>query len=160
MFLCGAQDAIDLPEVRAGSCCWGAVMNGPNGCYCWEPQYGDQVQAEPKPGPIATRDTMCPDCAHRFDSPENRGERGYAGDADELEELAASGQPFYCHQGIRRPVTLRHPDGVEVPAHPGAYDPPIVDRVPFKLDGTPADLCAGWMARKRWYDQQPRDAAE
>jgi hypothetical protein len=45
------------------------------------------------------------------------------------------------------PVAYRHPSGAEIPGHPAGYDPPIVDGVPCKADGTPADLCAGWLLR-------------
>ena len=34
-------------------------------------------------------------------------------------------------------------------APPGGYDPPIVDSVPYRTDGTPEELCAGWDARRR-----------
>ena len=97
--------------------------------------------------PVPVR--MCATCAYRPASPERRGEDGYAGDEDLLDELVATGSPFYCHQGIRKPVAWRHvPSGTEIPGHPGGYDPPILDAVPYKADGSPADLCAGWLLRR------------
>lgn len=57
--------------------------------------------------------------------------------------------PFYCHQGIRKPIAWRHPpSGTEIPGHPGGYDPPIQDGVPYKADGSPAFICAGWLLRR------------
>lgn len=53
---------------------------------------------------------------------------------------------FVCHQGIRRAVKWQHPSGAIVSGHEGNYCPPIIDGVPFKADGTPADICAGWAA--------------
>jgi hypothetical protein len=91
---------------------------------------------------------MCGDCAYRPGSPERRGVETYTGDAAFLDELVATGTPFYCHQGIRRVVSWSHPVGVTVPGHPGAYAPPIQGAVPYKADGTPAHICAGWLLRR------------
>jgi hypothetical protein len=71
------------------------------------------------------------------------------GDGVFLEELAATGQRFWCHQGMRRTVVLRHPCGVEVAGHPAAYRPPVVAGIPYQADGSPGLLCAGWLARSR-----------
>lgn len=60
----------------------------------------------------------------------------------------ATGEPFACHQGMRRPVKWVHPSGAEVLGHPAGYAPPIVDGVPYKADGTPGDLCGGWFLRR------------
>ena len=66
-----------------------------------------------------------------------------------LDELVATGAPFFCHQGIRKPIAWRHPpSGTEIPGHPGGYDPPIRDGVPYKADGSPAFICAGWLLRR------------
>lgn len=142
----GPRHAVDLPEVGHGGCCYGAAVYGPERCTCWEPVY-DLEQRAPRPAAPAVRPTACADCAYRPDSPERSGARGYAGDVDTLDELVEAGQPFYCHQGIRRPVRLRHPEGVEVDGHPADYDPPLVGGVPYRADGTPAEVCAGWAAR-------------
>ncbi|MGI5223560.1 hypothetical protein [Actinoallomurus sp. CA-142502] len=144
--ICRPQHAVDLPDAGRGTCCMGAAVYGPDRCTCWEPVYDlDQQPLRPglplPPDPLA----MCGDCAYRPKSPERQGEAGYAGDEDLLEDLVTSGTPFYCHAGVRRAVTLRHPAGVEIAAHPGAYDPPVLDSVPYKADGTPATLCGGWL---------------
>lgn len=65
-----------------------------------------------------------------------------------LDRIAAIDR-FWCHQGMRRPLYWEHPAGVRITGSPADYDPPIEDLVPFKADGTPADLCAGWAARSR-----------
>lgn len=59
------------------------------------------------------------------------------------------GEPFWCHDGIRRPVAWRHPNlpGVVIPGSPSDYQPPMIGGVPFRADGRPAALCAGWVAR-------------
>jgi hypothetical protein len=124
-------------------------MDGPQACTCWSPIYDLKQQRTIAPGQKPrVRSTPCLDCAYRGNSPERRGDPAYAGDADELERLVQAGEPFYCHQGIRRPVRYRHPSGAEVAGHAASYDPPIVNGVPYRADGTPADLCAGWSARR------------
>lgn len=142
-----------LPDAGDGACCWGALNGGPDSCTCWEPVY-DLAQAAVVPGEPATRDLMCSSCAYRPGSPERTGDESYAGDQDELDRLAAGGTPFFCHAGIRVPVAWRHPSGVTIPAHPGGYDPPILAGVPYKADGSPADRCAGWDARRRALETQ------
>lgn len=145
---CFPNHAVELPDAGRGTCCMGAAVYGPQRCTCWVPVH-DLEQQPIKPGwpmpPVPLK--MCGDCAYRPRSPERQGEAGYAGDEDLLEDLVTSGKPFYCHAGIRRIATLRHPSGAEVPGHPGAYDPPILANVPYKADGTPANLCAGWLLR-------------
>lgn len=144
--------AVELPDAGEGMCCPGAAMFGPDRCTCWVPVY-DLAQQPLQPlqaGQPVPPDPlkMCADCAYRPGSPERRGEDGYQGDADGLDDMVASGQPFACHQGIRRPVKWRHPSGAEVPGHPAGYAPPIRDGIPYKADGTPANLCAGWFLRR------------
>jgi hypothetical protein len=147
----------DAPDAGEGACCIGAAVYGPERCTCWEPVH-DLEQATPDPELVqwlaagiqpVTRRRMCADCAYRPGSPERTGDKGYQGDAESLHELAAAGERFWCHQGIRRTAAWRHPAGVEAPGSPAAYDPPIVDAVPYRADGTPAELCAGWDARRR-----------
>ena len=135
----------DLPD--AGPCCKGAAVYGKDRCTCWEPVY-DLEQQPLAPGEMGLRVRPCADCAYRKNSPERRGEDGYQGDAEFLDELVVTGEFFACHQGIRRPVAWRHPSGAEIPGHPAGYDPPLHDGKPYKADGTPADLCAGWAARR------------
>jgi hypothetical protein len=146
----------DLPDTGS-TCCYGAAVYGPDRCTCWVPVF-DVDQAAPDELTVrllaggvqpVTRRAMCGDCAYRPGSPEKNGEPGHAGDEDFLEEIAAGGERFWCHQGIRRPIVWRHPSGMEIPGHPAGYAPPQVDAVPYRADGTPAELCAGWDARRR-----------
>ncbi len=149
MNLCGlSQPGPDLPDAGEGTCCMGAAMFGPERCTCWQPVY-DLDQAQPVEAAPSTRAAPCEDCAFRADSPERQGEPGYAGSEAELDRLVATGQPFFCHQGIRRPITWRHPTGTEIPGDPANYQPPIIVGVPYRADGTPAEVCAGWAARHR-----------
>lgn len=94
----------------------------------------------------ATRTKCCDDCAYRNGSPERAEEDG----TDELLAHAMTpGQEFWCHQGCRRVVAFRHPDGRELPAGDGDYRPPVgpEDRpIVWKADGTPGERCAGWAA--------------
>ncbi len=102
---------------------------------------------------------MCHDCAFRPGSPERQGDERYHGSDGKLDELAWSGEPFYCHQGLRRVVAWRHPADVEVPAGPDDYDPPVGLTMPYQADGTPAEVCAGWAARRRALEAEaPADA--
>lgn len=124
-------------------CCMGGVMHGPAGCTCWTPIY-DQEQAEPKLSvqPV-TLTVCCHDCAYRNGSPEREG--GYT---DELVDIAACSH-FACHQGMRRAVKYVHPNGREIEAEPGDYQPPMLGEVAFNADGTAAPYCAGWAAYRR-----------
>ena len=147
-FFCGSVlPVIELPDAGGGACCTGAAMGGPQRCTCWVPVY-DLEQQEPRPGPMDVRTSRCGDCAYLKNSPEARGEDGYQGGPEDLDEMVRDGSPFACHQGIRRPVKYRHPSGTEIPGHPAAYDPPVIGGVPYKADGSPADLCAGWAGRR------------
>jgi hypothetical protein len=146
----------DLPDAGEGACCMGAAVYGKDRCTCWEPVY-DLDQQPLQPGGMGLRVKMCPDCAYRKNSPERRGEDGYEGDPESLDEMVMTGDMFVCHQGIRKPVKWVHPSGAEIPGHPAGYSPPLLDGVPYKADGTPADLCAGWAARRlkhMWREQQ------
>ncbi|WP_116044020.1 hypothetical protein [Amycolatopsis palatopharyngis] len=89
---------------------------------------------------------MCPDCAYRPNSPERRGVADAATDEQALLALVESGSVFWCHRGMRRPTHWQHPFGATTPASPLNYQPPIHDGRPYKADGTPGDLCAGWTA--------------
>ena len=160
MFGCGPNPAIALPDAGEGTCCEGAAIYGPQRCTCWAPVH-DLDQAPIQPGmpmpPVPVR--MCRDCAYRPSSPERTGAAGYAGDSEFLDDLVATRTPFYCHQGIRRVVAHRHPAGVEVPGHAGEYDPPILAGVPYRADGTPALLCAGWLLRVAHTARKETDAS-
>jgi hypothetical protein len=152
-----------MPLVLPGmpwQCCDGAIDKGPGGCTCWIPIY-DRPQAEPPLDTVVAvalgqlqpdvRDRMCADCAYRPGSPEKTGSDDVNGDAQQLEHLAATGNRFWCHDGMRTPKAWRHPAGIEIPAAPGDgdYQPPIHDGVPYRADGQPGLLCAGWDARRR-----------
>ncbi|MCF7551004.1 hypothetical protein [Pseudonocardia sp. WMMC193] len=151
-----APRIIGAPDT-GGNCCEGAFDDGPEACTCWTPVY-DLEQSPPDTRAAEllaagiepnTRPRMCEDCAYRPTSPERTGAEDVAGDAEFLERIARRGERFFCHQGIRRPVKLVHPSGAEIPGHTAAYDPPIAAGVPWRADGTPAELCAGWAARRR-----------
>jgi hypothetical protein len=127
-------------------CCEGEAYYGPDRCTCWQPVY-DVEQLPPRPpksaDDIEVQHSMCGDCAFRPDSPERADEWL----AESLMSLAEKGTPFWCHDGMRRPVLWRHPDGREIPGDPADYQPAMVGPVPFRADGRSGLLCAGWMAR-------------
>jgi hypothetical protein len=151
MVICGTDNDIEWPDVgnAAEPCCWGSLHDGPTGCTCWQPDYDlDQdVQRLQAPG---LRSTPCDDCAYRGGSPERQGSDVVQGDGSHLAAIVVLNRPFFCHQGIRRPVRFRHPSGVEYtpPNLDVAYRPPIHHGIPYKADGTPADICAGWAAAR------------
>lgn len=133
------------PGVDDGCCCWGSIARGPDHCDCWVPVF-ELEQAEPCPpaGPddIAARKSMCGDCAFRPGSPERSDEWT----AEALYASAESGRPFWCHDGLRRPAYWLHPDGRRVEGSPDDWQPPIVAGIPYRADGRPGLLCAGWAA--------------
>lgn len=139
-------------------CCWGTTIYGPHRCTCWEPVY-DVDQAEPDVdaqcgiGPVGG----CHDCAYRADSPERAGDELVRNDEDDLHYLVAKGIPFWCHQGMRRPIKYVHPSGAEYvpPGIEHAFGPPEVNGRPYKADGSPGDLCGGWAQRRlAWLERQ------
>jgi hypothetical protein len=146
----GAYGAIELPDPQAGACCIGSAVMGPQYCTCWEPVH-DLEQQEINPGEPGERKVMCRDCAYRPGSPERAGDERYRGDEEFLAAIVQAGEKFWCHQGMRRVVKLRHPSGAEVTIGTDHYDPPKGGAVPFKADGAPGDLCAGWSARRARY---------
>jgi hypothetical protein len=119
------------------------------GCTCWVPEY-DLEQTEPTAAEPATRLVMCSKCAYKPTSPERSGDPSY-----ELSdsELPAGDVPFWCHEGMRKPLRWRHPLGIVIEATGDYYDPPMIldgaQPVPYKADGTPGDRCAGWAALRR-----------
>lgn len=138
--------------IALAGCCYNALDLGPAACTCWEPVY-DLVQQPPVVGPVETRDTMCADCAYRPDSPERSGDDRYA-HGDQLDDIVLSDStPFWCHQGIRKPVAWKHPAGITVAATTDCYDPPqgrdpaSGRMMPYRADGSPANICAGWAKR-------------
>jgi hypothetical protein len=132
-------------EVSRG-CCWGDALDGPSGCTCWVPVH-NAPQANPcpptRPEDIGVQRRMCGDCAFRKGSPERRE----AFLEEELMDLAARGEAFYCHEDMRRPIRWEHPDGRIVDGSTDDWQPPIVAGLPYRLDGRPGLLCAGWAAR-------------
>lgn len=143
----GAPSSALSVLVRMASCCYGAVEDGPSGCTCWTPVY-DRDQATPDPTVAPKVREQCDDCAFRSDSPERTGDDRYVSTDD-----VPVGQPFWCHRGMRKPVAWRHPAGIVVEVDGDFYEPPQrrVGRlgVPYKADGSPGDICAGWAARNR-----------
>lgn len=128
-------------------CCWGSVMGDATDCTCWEPVF-EVCQAPPDiDAAPATRAKCCHDCAYRNGSPERADEY----EAEALVELASAQRGvFWCHEGMRRPITYRHPGtGREVPADPADYQPAIVGDVAYRADGAPATRCAGWAAHRK-----------
>ena len=157
-YLCGdGHDNAPVMRVLVGlqHCCLGAVEDGPTGCTCWVPEYDLEQQPIDGLSVPGQRDDMCDDCAYRPGSPERQGdERHTCSDPGELDDIARGDNPFWCHQGLRKPVAYRHGTlGIVVPADTDAYDPPFVhigqQRIPVKADGTAGDRCAGWLARKQ-----------
>jgi hypothetical protein len=134
------------PDADGTGCCWGDVLDGPEGCNCWKPVFNAE-QADPVL-PAAVEDIgvqkrMCGDCAFRKGSPERSDEWKQ----EALLSLAEEATPFYCHEDMRRPIRWEHPDGRVVEGSTDDWQPPIVNGLPFRLDGRPGLLCAGWAAR-------------
>lgn len=143
------RDDFDAGEVP---CCMSSAMRGPRACTCWEPVFDLEQSGDLQSGPPAARAARCHDCAYRADSPERAD--GYGPD---LEELGGDGSRFYCHQGMRRAVAYRHPDGRVIPAGDGDYQPPVVGQRAYRADGAPAELCAGWRRAHARAGANPQD---
>lgn len=145
-------DREDLPDAGEGACCLGSACRGPGACTCWETIF-DQPQQPLQHGPMAVRERMCEDCAFRPGSPEQSGDPAYAHSGDgELDEVVGPG--FACHQGMRKRLQLVHPAGVVVQCGPMEYAPAERPGMTWKADGSPADFCAGWAARKAQWDRE------
>lgn len=125
-------------------CCIGALHNGPDACTCWVPEY-DVEQLPPRLGVPEVRERMCGDCAFRPGSPERAEEYS----EETLLELALTGTPFWCHDGMRRPSRWRHPELGVVDGRTDDWQPAMLGPLPFRADGRPALLCAGWAAHGR-----------
>lgn len=143
----GPYGTITLPDPALGACCIGSAVMGPQYCTCWE-QVFDVDQAEVRPGEAVARKSMCGDCAYRPGSPERGGDERYNGDQEFLDDIVLRGDAFWCHQGMRKVVRLRHPSGAEVVIETDHYEPPKDGAVPYKADGSPGDICGGWAARR------------
>lgn len=127
-------------------CCVGEGFRGPEYCTCWKPIFDvdqQELRAPSSPDDLGARTSMCGDCAYRKDSPERAEQH-----SDEfLMDLVVDGTPFWCHEGMRRPVRWEHPDGRTVPGDPADYQPPRIVGIPYRADGRPGLLCAGWAHR-------------
>jgi hypothetical protein len=124
-------------------CCWGAINEGPIGCTCWVPVLAVEqppiVVAEP-----TQRHTMCDSCAYRLSDP-TRASAEWLDDNPHRDDGR-----FYCHQGLPQPIAWVHPDGRRVETPDSAdWQETTIDGVPYRADGTPADLCAGWLAERK-----------
>lgn len=143
-------------------CCDSVAIWGPGRCTCWVEEF-DLEQSDPRLDVVqGCAPAPCHDCAYRPDSPERLGEHTVNGDAAMLERLVVNGHPFTCHQGIRRTARWVHPSGaVYVPPNAAAaFRPPVVNGIAYRADGTPANLCAGWVARRlAWMQRDDAPAA-
>lgn len=141
------------PPDEALHCCWGSAVYGPARCTCWEAVY-DVDQTDPvlpvPDGSIEVRQARCGDCAFRRDSKERADEWS----EEELLGLAVAGTPFWCHDGMRRPKLYRHPVLGDVRASGDDWRPPTVAGVPFRRDGRPGLLCAGWAQEVRRLERE------
>lgn len=161
--------AEDHPDDDMDGCCFGVAVYGPDRCTCWEPRYDGQTQLVPdltaEVG--AARDSKCGDCAFRKDSPELTVEYtretllslAVRGDptVPVTRATIASGEasPFWCHQGMRRPTHFEHvsdltgkPTGRRVEGSTDDWQPPMLNGVPYRLDGQPGLLCAGYVRQR------------
>jgi hypothetical protein len=140
-------------------CCTGMADGGMLYCTCWTVVYDVEQQSPDAALGLAIglgkqdapqRDRMCGDCAYRPDSPEKSASPAYRDGPDELERLARDDR-FWCHDGMRQPKAWLHPPSrVRLDAvGAGDYQPPVVAGVPWRADGRPGLLCAGWAARRR-----------
>ncbi len=127
-------------------CCYGEALRGPEACTCWQPVFEmDQQPCAAATGPHEVAPERCADCAFRPGSPELTDPYS----REWLLELAQRGEQFWCHTGMRRPIRWQHPDGRTVSGDTNDWQPPI-DRehgVPFRADGRPGVLCAGWVGQ-------------
>lgn len=141
----------DEDQIRG--CCAGESIKGAEFCSCWVPEFDlpQQDLIPPADGEMQPRADLCVDCAYRPGSPETADEWM----AETLRNLPASGDLFFCHQGMRRPVLWRHPDGRTIPGSPADYQPPF-DALgrPYRADGRVGEICAGWAACSRRIDNE------
>lgn len=135
------------PDDDRAPCCYGSI-HGQIGCTCWTPVWEHEQQPvcpPQRPEDLQAQRRMCGDCAYRKDSPERSNKLT----EEQLLELAEAGTPFWCHQGMRRAARWVHPDGRELPGQPDDWQPPMRAGIPYRLDGQPGLLCAGWSTRAK-----------
>lgn len=134
-----------------GRCCTAVAEHGALACTCWEQVHDTDQTTDLAPTLVAeVMPRPCHDCAYRKDSPERLGVSTHQGGPDFLEQIVVDGERFWCHDGMRQVIALVHrPTGarIEIPRDV-AYDPLIADGVPYRANGTPGALCAGWAARR------------
>lgn len=161
--ICGGVNLPDDIPDTGGSCCQGSAIMGPTHCTCWTEEWTLDQQPigrdVPMPVMIEVRPDQCDDCAYRADSKERAGDPNQrCSDPGELDHIARGDVPFWCHDGLRRLVALVHPSGARYDVTSDHYDPPIIagsdigsphPGVPFKADGSPAFICAGWDVRRK-----------
>lgn len=140
------EDGFAVPDAI---CCSGVGFSGRlEDCGCWQPVYEPAEQATPRPpasaADLRAQSEMCSDCAFRKDSPERSTEF----EEEALLSLPEEGQAFWCHDGMRRPVRWVHPTRGEIDGDPADWRPPQVGGIPYRADGAPGLLCAGWLARR------------
>jgi hypothetical protein len=99
-------------------------------CTCWAPIYDTPEQEPLLPGGAEVMPTMCADCAYRPGSPERMGNPDASADGHDLDDLAIGGTRFWCHDGMRRIVAMRHTGTGEAVELTGQhhYDPPHLSR--------------------------------
>lgn len=116
-------------------CCMGGAVYGRRGCTCW-------VVAETVVEPDAREGLPCHDCAGLPGSRED--------ESGAWLRISRQKVPFYCHAGMTKAITFRHEvTGETKAAEPDAYQPPRVDGVPMRADGTPARRCVCWERLQR-----------
>lgn len=144
----------DWPDVGDLGCCYGSAVYGPARCTCWVPVY-DQQQLPPRTDePSGVMPAMCSTCAFRPGSPERTGYAKAMHGAEDLDRLVAERQPFWCHDGLLAPVAYLHPPTMswlvltdDQQFHPPQQRDAWGVPTPYRVDGSPGDLCGGWAAR-------------
>lgn len=155
-YLLGIPDNLPAVGDPDAPCCMGVAERGPESCTCWSPVF-DLEQTDPDGLAIAgAMARPCSDCAYRKNSPERRGEEHMRGDEEFLERIVVDGEPFWCHDGMRQVVAWKHEGtGIRLDlTSTGDYRPPVLEGIPYRADGRPGDLCAGWLARRLKHMQQ------
>lgn len=150
MIACGMPSGHQWPETPEPGCCAASAYRGPQACTCWTavyPAVQAPVSEQAHRADARPRAQMCGDCAYKPGSPERTGDERAAAHQEDLDKLVSTATPFWCHQGLARPLHYVHPCGMTTPASDLEFHPPIIDGRPYKVDGTPGDLCAGWAAR-------------
>lgn len=153
MNVCGEYlPDLPWPDVTNGiPCCEGNAYRGPASCTCWQAAYDLEQTAPRTEADAGVMPKMCTDCAYRPGSPERQNDPTVVASARLLDDAVTAGIPFWCHNGLRRITHYVHPIGaIYVPEIDlaSAFTPPIIDGRPYKADGSPADYCAGWTARR------------